>query len=203
MYKVVIADDEQMIRDGLKSLSLWEELGFEVIHTCSDGDELIEYLEYMPVDVVLTDIRMLRVDGIEVAKYVQESQKDCKVVFISGHKEFELAVQGIKYGVQEYILKPIESDKMREVFRKLKEELDVEQTRKESKRKMDSFLEEKFVYELIMGGLDNEEYIRQYMKLMYPDIDDWRCPCMLLNMEIEQYQDFLQNTWHYSVDQFF
>ena len=86
---------------------------------------------------------------------------DCKVVFISGYIEFEFAIQGIKYGVEGYILKPIETEKLREIFQKLKEERDAEQTRRENQRKMDSFLEEKFVYELIVGGLDNEEYIHQ------------------------------------------
>lgn len=202
MYKIIIADDEKLIRDGLTNLSVWNELGFEVAATFSNGDEVIEYLEYMPVDVVLTDIRMPRSDGIAVAKYVYDAQLFCKVVFISGYKEFELAVQGMKYGVGEYILKPIETEKIREVFRKLKEVLDAEQTEKTYERQKDFLLKEKFVTELIMGGLDNKEYIRQYMKMMYPDVDSDLCPCILMNMEIKNYQEFIQNTWNHSADEF-
>ena len=86
MYKMIIADDEKIIQEGLAELIDWNEMGFEIAETFSDGAEVIEYLDTMPVDVVLTDIRMKHVGGIDVARYVQEAKIPCKVVFISGHK---------------------------------------------------------------------------------------------------------------------
>ena len=209
MYKVIIADDEKVIRDGLKNLIRWDELGFEVVNIFRDGDEVMEYMEYMPVDVVLTDIRMPHKTGIDVARYVYENKLHCKVVFISGYKEFELAVQGMKYGVEDYILKPSKVEEVKEVFRKLKEQLDAWKRDQESQKVEEErwkeilpALEEKFVNDLIMGVLENKEYIRNRMKLLYPQVDSELCPCMLVGLEIPDYQDYIRNTWNYTAEQF-
>ena len=107
MYRVIIADDEKIIRTGLKNLIDWERLGFEVTELFSDGQEIIEYLDYTMPDVILTDIRMGNVSGLEVARYVFEQGISSKVVLISGFQEFDLALQAVRYGVTDYLLKPI------------------------------------------------------------------------------------------------
>ena len=107
MYKAIIADDEKIIRMGLKAIIDWEEMGFEIQEVFSDGEEIIEYLEYALPDVILTDIKMANVSGIDVVKYVSEHKLPCKVILISGFHEFELAVQAIKYGAENYLLKPV------------------------------------------------------------------------------------------------
>ena len=124
MYKVAIADDEKIIQEGLTESIDWEEMGFQVVGCFSDGTDLMEYLDSMPVDVVITDIMMNRAGGIEVAKYIQQESLPCKVVFISGHSDFELAHKAIKYGVVEYMLKPIQLDEVTAVLRRIKDELD-------------------------------------------------------------------------------
>lgn len=101
MYRLVIADDEKRIRQGLKNIIDWNSLGFEVTEIFADGQDIIEYLDYMIPDVILTDIKMNNVSGLEVAKYVFEHKLPCKVVLISGYQEFELAVQGIRYNFSE------------------------------------------------------------------------------------------------------
>ena len=67
MYKLVIADDEIIIREGLMDLVDWNSLGFEIVESFSDGQEIIEYLEYVLPDLILTDIKMSHVSGLEVA----------------------------------------------------------------------------------------------------------------------------------------
>ena len=124
MYTLVIADDEKMIRDGLTNIVDWEELGFEIAAALGDGEEVIEYLDSMPVDVILTDIKMVHLSGIDIARHVQEAGFLCKVVFISGYKEFELARQGIRYGVEDYILKPSKVEDITSVFTKIRQILD-------------------------------------------------------------------------------
>ena len=84
MYQLVIADDEKIIREGLKNVVSWEEIGFEITEIFTDGQEIIEYLDYMTPDVILTDIKMNHLSGVDVAKYVFEHQLPCKVVLISG-----------------------------------------------------------------------------------------------------------------------
>ena len=124
MYKLVIADDERRIRQGLKNIVDWNRLGFEVTELFADGQEVIEYLEYVVPDVILTDIKMNNVSGLEVAKYVYENELPCKVVLISGYQEFDLAVQGIKYGAGDYLLKPTDVDQLEQTFAKIRQQLD-------------------------------------------------------------------------------
>ena len=69
MYKLIIADDEKIIQEGLAHFVDWEEMGFEVVRTLGDGEEVIEFLESEPVDVVLTDIKMPHATGIDIARY--------------------------------------------------------------------------------------------------------------------------------------
>lgn len=125
MYKLVIADDEKIIRMGLKNVVDWESLGFEVTGLFTDGQEIVEYLDYMLPDVILTDIKMSHVSGLDVAKYVYEHEIPCKVVLISGYQEFDLAVKGLKYGVKDYLLKPTDVDAIIKTFGELRSQLDV------------------------------------------------------------------------------
>lgn len=209
MYKMIIADDEKIIQEGLAELIDWNEMGFEIAETFSDGAEVIEYLDTMPVDVVLTDIRMKHVGGIDVARYVQEAKIPCKVVFISGHKEFELAVQAIKYGVKDYILKPSDEEDVKAVFEKIKTELDRNVEDKAYRARVEEHwtqihpvLEEKFLNGLILGVVENNSKIAQRMQFLYPEIDAERCPCMLMDLKIQDYNAFIGTKWNYSSDQF-
>ena len=209
MYKLIIVDDEKIIREGLAQAINWQELGFEITGTFSEGEEVIEYLDSMPVDVVLTDIIMPRIGGIDIARYVYDTQIPCKVVFISGHKEFDLALQAIKYGVEEYILKPSKAEEIRTVFHKIKQELDanlenVEFQNRVKKHWLEVYpiLEEQFLSNLIMGALDDRAKIEQRMKFLYPEIDAERCPCFLAELEIKDYDNFIQNSWNYGGEQF-
>lgn len=124
MYTVIIVDDEKTIRDGLTHIVDWKALGYEIVATFGDGEEVIEYLNSMPVDVILTDIKMVHLSGIDIARYVQESGLLCKVVFLSGYREFELARQGMKYGVNDYVLKPSTMEEIQEIFIRIKNSLD-------------------------------------------------------------------------------
>lgn len=209
MYKLVIADDEKIIREGLTRRINWKELGFEIVETFHDGEDIIEYLDSMPVDVILTDIMMTHISGIEVARYVYENELPCTVVFISGHKEFELALSAIKYGVEDYILKPSKTEDVKTVFRKIKQELDLKAKDLEQQNRLQKYwkemypiMAEKFVGNLIMGALDDKKDIERRMQLLYPEVDVFRCPCALVDIEMKDYEEFISNKWSYSSEQF-
>ena len=103
MYSVAIADDEVCIREGLRDLVEWHKLGFSLVGAFEDGDELISLLERQPPDLLVTDIRMNRCSGLEVAKYIQEHNLRTRVILISGYKEADLAMSAIRYGVKNYV----------------------------------------------------------------------------------------------------
>lgn len=209
MYQLVIADDEKIIRQGLKNVVDWNELGFEVTELFTDGQEVIEYLEYVVPDVILTDIKMSHVSGIDVAKYVFDHKLPCRVVLISGYQEFDLALQGIKYGAEDYLLKPTSVENILETFGKLKAQLDVgKSVREEQKAQRERMeealplLEERFFADLVLGVVDSEEYIRKHFGILYPHMDVENSMCMLADIVLKDYAYFMDTVWEYSYDQF-
>ena len=210
MYKMIIADDEEIIREGLMKLVNWEELGFEIIKILENGEEVIDFLESEPVDVVLTDIMMPHISGIDIAKYIQQNELNCKVVIISGYKKFELAHQAIRYGVEDFILKPSGINEVTSVFKKIRKALDINALDLENRQKVENqwkemqpVLREKFIHSLILGGtIEERKDIERRMHLLYPEINSWNSPCLIATIKIENYETYLQNKWNYSAEQF-
>lgn len=129
MYRLIIVDDEPNTCEILKDFIEEELTGFVVAGSFSDGKQAWEYIQNNQVDCVITDIRMPNMDGIELASNIYHSKSDIKVILLSGYRDFEYACQGIKYGVADYQLKPIDYDKLLEVLIKLGEQMDESRTR--------------------------------------------------------------------------
>ncbi|UKS27892.1 response regulator [Paenibacillus sp. HWE-109] len=126
MYKLIIVDDEERIRNGLKKFINWAGLGFDCVADFEDGADAMQYLQHHETDVVLTDIRMAQLSGIELARYVFEQRPRVKVVINSGYAQFEYAKRAIEYKVEHYLIKPTNVDEMRQVFTNIRTALDQE-----------------------------------------------------------------------------
>ncbi len=128
MYKILFVDDEALIRESISGIIPWETLGYELVGTCENGRQAYEFLQKNQVDVVLTDICMPFMDGMELSAFIHEKLPHVKVLILSGYDDFAYAKKAIKYGVEEYILKPITSFELKEVLtelcRKMNEERD-------------------------------------------------------------------------------
>lgn len=124
MYKLIIADDEALMRAGLYYRNDWNSIGFEVVAVLEDGSDVLEFLEEQRADVLLADISMYRVSGLEVAKVIREKYPWMKVVLLSVYQEFEYAREAVRCRVHEYLLKPVDYDKLKQVFEDIKLELD-------------------------------------------------------------------------------
>ncbi|HIT90935.1 MAG TPA: response regulator [Candidatus Merdenecus merdavium] len=107
MIKVLIAEDELPLLRGIKVMIERINPNFVVVKCAQNGKEALSYLEENPVDVIFTDINMPLIDGIEVLKFAAEKYPECLKIVISGYGEFQYAQQAIRYGVMEYLLKPI------------------------------------------------------------------------------------------------
>ena len=105
MYRIVIADDERMIREGLAAIS-WKENGIEVVGIVKNGIEAQELIDSTEFDVLLTDIRMPGISGLELAENLRKANPGAKTILLSGYGEFEYARKAIGLGVFGYILKP-------------------------------------------------------------------------------------------------
>ena len=109
MLKVLLVDDEPFITQGLLKLIDWAKEGYEVVNTASNGQEAYEYIKNNHVDIVVTDIKMPVMNGIDFLKKIrEEGYNDIEVVILSGYKDFEYAMEGMKYGCAGYVLKPVE-----------------------------------------------------------------------------------------------
>ena len=110
MYKSFIADDEAIIREGLRCLLDWETLGFTIAGEAANGDAALQFLLSETPDLVLLDIRMPGMSGLDVVRIAREHGYDGKVVILSGYSDFNYARTAIRYGVLSYLTKPIDED---------------------------------------------------------------------------------------------
>jgi two-component system, response regulator YesN len=124
MYRLVIIEDDYFIRTGLASHIPWDTIGFEVVGTFEDGQNALESLAANPVDVVLSDIRMPIMSGLELARELHQRQPGIYIAFLSAYEDFRYAQQAIEYGVRKYIVKSSKYDDLVEIFGTIKAELD-------------------------------------------------------------------------------
>ncbi|UUZ81322.1 response regulator [Paenibacillus sp. P26] len=126
--RVLIADDETLVRIGIKSSIRWEAGGMEVVGEAADGEEALRLIAERRPDVVILDIKMPRKDGIQVLKEMKEQGIRAKVIILSGFDEFNMVKQAMKLGAVDYFHKPsMNEHEIEAVLHKLKEELETEQ----------------------------------------------------------------------------
>ena len=169
-YSIILADDEQHILFGMKNAIAWEELGFEVIGTAQNGKEALELIEEYHPDIVISDIKMPFMDGLELSKVIHENYMSTKTILFSGWDDFEYARLAISYGVSEYVMKPINYNEMKKLLITMHEKLEKEYAEKLNRDRLEKvyvaslpLLRQQFFSQLITGPLD-ENYREQQIK---------------------------------------
>ncbi|MDD3219109.1 MAG: response regulator [Lachnospiraceae bacterium] len=122
MYTIVIVEDEFRIRQGLGKLINKVDLGFRVIGEAENGYEGLKMIQDMEPDIVITDIQMPKSDGLDMIEKAKNMGAECTFIILSGYANFEYAQQGIRLGVNDYLLKPITISAVKELLVRLKEE---------------------------------------------------------------------------------
>lgn len=123
LFSLIIVDDEKLIREGLNNYIGWNSFGFKVVGCFEDGQEAVDYVLNNPVDVILTDIKMANLSGLELAEVILLKGIKTKIILMSGYKDFNYAKKAIKLKVHDYLLKPIEFDTIKEVFSAIYDQL--------------------------------------------------------------------------------
>ena len=126
LYRVLLVDDEEDIREGISRKMDWLGLGFSLVGEAANGQDALELAESLRPDVILTDIKMPFMDGLELCRILTDRLPAARFVVFSGFDAFEYAKQAIQMNVVEYILKPINADELSDVLRRLKDQLDRE-----------------------------------------------------------------------------
>ena len=164
MYKIMIVDDESIIRKGLRDYINWQEYGFEVIAEAENGIVALQLARELKPDVILTDIYMPLMDGIEFSKKVKELLPEIIVIFISGYNDFSYAQRAIELGIYRYLTKPVKTQDLIAVLDEASKELEHIQIQKNELKKINSLiresmpiLKERFLLNLVQGELQEKE----------------------------------------------
>ena len=172
MLKIFLAEDEVIVRETIKRMIPWEELGFELVGEAADGEMALPLLIRQKPDLLITDIKMPFMDGLTLAKLAKKELPELKIVILSGYDDFNYAKQAINIGVEDYLLKPITKNALIERLSEIRSRYEHEKTQKEYYEK---FQREMQVYEknsnrdffeaLVRGSMDMMEVYKKAEKL--------------------------------------
>lgn len=193
LYTVVVADDEDELRNALCSMISWEELGFSLVGSASNGLDALELVEKLEPDLLLTDIRMPFISGVELAHKVREIRPFMHIAFLSGFDDFEYAKMAIQYNIVSYMLKPLTIEGLEKEFRIIREKMDTqfqmfrEQSRLQAER--ENFLIPLLLDEYPQQKLPEEDMLSLARECGLLPEDDSRCSFVVLVTSISDEDD--------------
>lgn len=168
MFRVLIAEDEELIREGLKNILNWETMGFQIVYTATDGVDAYQYLENQSVDLIITDISMPQKNGLELIKDVREIDKNVRVIILTGYDDFDYARDALRLDVEDYLLKPIDEEELEKCVMKIK-------------MKLQSQKEKSNLFSFLKGNIEWENNIE--IKKQFAFIDDYHIVSALILWE--------------------
>ena len=172
LYRIILVDDEEEVRKSMIKKLDWEAAGFQVVGDAENGQEALEMIEQLEPDVLMTDIRMPYMDGLELVRRIRQKYPSMKVLIFSGFDDFEYAQQAITLNVTEYILKPVNVEELTEILSRVKIKLDQEiEERRNVDRLRERYqhslpiLREVFLNDLVRGNVQEgqeEARLKEY-----------------------------------------
>lgn len=164
-YKVLIIDDEYLIIQGLKILIDWESCGCEIVGGALDGRQGLKMIEELQPDIVITDIRMPNISGIEMIRSAL-LVCGCKFIVLSGYSDFNYARQCMSLGVQEYLVKPVEEELLTASVERIKERLETESRQQDAMEKMAS-------RNAMLEKLSMDYFLRDFVNTYFEEPEDF------------------------------
>ena len=172
MLKIFLAEDEVIVRETIKRMIPWEELGFELVGEAADGEMALPLLIRQKPDLLITDIKIPFMDGLTLAKLAKKELPELKIVILSGYDDFNYAKQAINIGVEDYLLKPITKNALIERLSEIRSRYEHEKTQKEYyekfQREMQAYEKNSsrdFFEALVRGSMDMMEVYKKAEKL--------------------------------------
>jgi two-component system response regulator YesN len=172
VYKVFLVEDEIIVREGMRDTIDWQAAGFSFCGEASDGEIALSRIEGAKPDVLITDIKMPFMDGLQLSRIVREHMPWVKIVILSGHDEFEYAQAALKIGVTEYLLKPVSAEDIIGVLKRVAVALEQEKSARENLKQLESHVEynlllqrEQLLLRLVMGGIPSGDAVEQGQQL--------------------------------------
>lgn len=188
MFKVMIIDDEPIIRKGIKNILDWKKFGCEICAEASDGEEGIALINEKRPDILITDIRMPGIDGLKMISNVKDLIPDCKIIILTGYRDFDYVQEALKLRVFDFVLKPSKIEDLTTIIHRAVEELKSLRNRAEEFNKLKKLFEqnipilrEKFLYDLMYEIYPNRDEILPRAELLGVNINEF----FLLVVEID------------------
>jgi two-component system, response regulator YesN len=164
MKKVFLVDDEILVRETIRDCVQWEKEGFQLIGDAPDGEVALPMIEELKPDILITDIKMPFMDGLELTAIVRKQMPDIKIIILSGHGEFEYARTALRMGVEEYCLKPVSASDIIRMLHAMGAKIDAEQRERNKLRLISmeeknhaSLTREKLLNDLCSGFLSTSD----------------------------------------------
>lgn len=177
MYKVLIVDDEKIEREGIKFL-LSREKEEQEIFEAANGRQALNILRSEHIDLLLTDIKMPHMDGLELSRRAREENENLQIVIFSGYSDFGFAQEAIRYGVTEYVLKPVNPELFHEVIHKVEKEILRSKNRRIHEEKEQNFLLQYFLQSYLYSG--KEEILEKAGEMVDPARwNKWHCAILI------------------------
>jgi two-component system, response regulator YesN len=189
MYKVLLVDDERIITEGMAKVINWGSIGTQLIGTARNGIEALSKIEQEKPDIVISDIKMPGMNGLELVEKVHSVFPEIRFILLSGFSEFDYAKQAMQYGVKHYLLKPCNENTIMDAISEICEEFKQKQTREQFIQKMQGTLEsvlpyakEQLLKEFITNNYENKD-LEYYQKLFNIDLNTPRVRLVLFQLE--------------------
>lgn len=197
LFKLILIDDEPVALAQFRTLLDWKAFGFELVGTFSDPSLALDYLGKHPVDTIITDIKMPKMSGIDLAKICSQSYPDIKIVLLSAYRNFDYATAALQYdNVLDYILKPLTFQSLEKALVTLYEKL--------SKSNQITFPNhaviakmQQIISNILYGDIDSQRSLEHYCGELGIPQDYLAHPCTLLTIEAKTMEDFRKNKWKY------
>lgn len=189
-FKVLLVDDEKLERVLIRKAFPWEEYDFEIVGEAGSGKEALEFMKHKRPDIVLADISMPQMSGLELAEQILNSYPDCHIVMITGYREFEYARQAVRLGVEDFLLKPINIEEVEKAAKKIKQKIQSEHKRKQEAMKErqnilaeQDILMESFFQRLVEKRISKEEAL---VKLNIYGLERLAAHCVCADIRVKE-----------------
>lgn len=168
MLRALLVDDEPYIVQGLSVLIDWNAEGYEIAGTASNGQEALDFLRSKEVDLIIADIKMAVMTGIELLEAIRKEKiSEAYFVILSGHRDFQYARTALRYDCMDYLLKPIQKEELIQIVRKVAQNCKNAEQKREESRQMEKDCLARNVISLLSGKYDqlNLDYVQKHMRL--------------------------------------
>ncbi|KMJ55045.1 hypothetical protein AB685_29325 [Bacillus sp. LL01] len=197
MMKVIITDDEIQVRKGLRFKVDWEVEGFEIVAEASNGQVALELLKNIDVDLIITDMRMPIMDGVELAKRCYEQYPHVKLIVLSGYSDFYYVRGSMKEGVRDYLLKPVAPDELEEALRRIRKEIEEEKKSQIESDRMRQLVhshlqqvQEQYFLQLVKGEWLQLRMVKErLLQLQLEELADENVTVQFATVEIRESED--------------